>query len=120
MKKIIVLIIVFFSLSINAQTKLIAHKSHSGGVKTFKKVYQQKLFDIQSSNFGLPGNRNIIILEKVKVVNDSTVEIQIKESKTCFRFGTNYKDLYSTDFSTKKIILKNDIEINKKKKIIRN
>lgn len=49
-------ILLFLSITIvtfcNAQTKVIAHKSHSGNTHTFSKGYQKMLFDIGSSNFG--------------------------------------------------------------------
>lgn len=36
-----------------AQTKLIAHKSHSGSNETFKIAYETGLFDIENSNLGV-------------------------------------------------------------------
>jgi hypothetical protein len=42
----------FFITNYSAQTKIIAHKSHSGNTRTFSKGYQKMLFDIGSSNFG--------------------------------------------------------------------
>jgi len=35
-----------------AQTKLIAHKSHSGNMRDFKKSLCENLFDVKASNFG--------------------------------------------------------------------
>jgi len=50
----------FFCLLFNtafAQTKLIAHKSHSGNVENFKKSLTHDLFDIECSNFGVAPTR---------------------------------------------------------------
>jgi len=46
-------LLVFSSFGIlSAQTKLIAHKSHSGSLSDFKTALEDNLFDIHTSNFG--------------------------------------------------------------------
>lgn len=50
------LILLFFCFGISfafAQTKLIAHKSHSGNMDNFRKSLANDLFDIECSNFGV-------------------------------------------------------------------
>ena len=100
-----------------AQTKVIAHKSHSGTNRTFTKAYKKQLFDQNQSNFGLPGNENIIVLDTIIAVNDSIITLKIRESIVCYRYGTTYKDLKKADFNSKTITLKNHKIINKKSTI---
>ncbi len=38
---------------LHAQTKIIAHKSHSGSNENFKIAYETGFFDIENSNFGM-------------------------------------------------------------------
>jgi hypothetical protein len=114
MKKIIIFVVLISILNSQAQTKLIAHKSHSGTNKTFVKSYQKNLFDSKYSNLGMPGNRNLIILEKVIVKNDSIVILETKESIVCYQYGMGYKELKKSDFKSKEIKLINHKIINKK------
>lgn len=108
------MLFLFTTVICQAQTKVIAHKSHSGSKKSFAKAYQNNLFDINRSNFGLPGNRNVVILDKVVAVNDSVTILKMRESIVCFPFNTNYKDLKETDFKVKIDTLKNHKIFNKK------
>ena len=114
MKIKLLLLFLLTTIICPAQTKVIAHKSHSGSKKSFAKAYQNNLFDINRSNFGLPGNRNIVILDKVVAVNDSVTILKMRESIVCFPFNTNYKDLKETDFKVKIDTLKNHKIFNKK------
>lgn len=107
------LLFLLTSVICQAQTKVIAHKSHSGSKKTFTKAYKHNLFDIKRSNFGLPGNRNIVILDKVVAINDSVTILQMRESVVCFPFHTKYKDLKESDFKIKIDTLKNHKIFNK-------
>jgi hypothetical protein len=56
-----------------SQTKLIAHKSHSGSSSTFSKALRSKLFDRGDSNFGMAPNPNIkyAVLDSVIIISDS-------------------------------------------------
>ena len=90
-----------------AQTKVIAHKSHSGSHKSFAKAYHNNLFDIKRSNFGLPGNRNIVVLDKVKALNDSLTVLYFRESIVCYQYGTSYSKLKKSDFKSKTDTVKN-------------
>lgn len=95
------------------QTKIIAHKSHSGSSKTFVKAYQNNLFDIKRSNFGLPGNRNIVVLDKVKALNDSLTVLYFRESIVCYQYGTSYSKLKKSDFKSKTDTVRNHKIYNK-------
>lgn len=101
MKINLLLVFLFTTFLCGAQTKLIAHKSHSGSRHSFSKAYEKNLFDINRSNFGTPGNSNIVILEAVIAVNDSVTVLKMKESNVCYPFGTSYKDLKESDFKDK-------------------
>lgn len=54
MKKIgvVVLLSIIFWISVNAQTKVISHKSHSGSKANFRTALNADLFDLSKSNFG--------------------------------------------------------------------
>jgi len=106
MKINILLILLFASLMCQAQTKLIAHKSHSGSVHSFSKAYQNNLFDVNCSNFGLPGNRNIVVVDTIMAVNDSITIVKMRESDVCYPYGTDYRNLEKSDFNrrTEKLI----------------
>lgn len=101
MKILIVSCLLLFLLPAHAQTKLIAHKSHSGSASTFSKAYQDGLFAIQNANFGLPGNNNIQVLDTVIALNDSVTLFKYRESIVCHRWGTDYKQLSGSDFQAK-------------------
>lgn len=100
-----------------AQTKLIAHKSHSGTKMTFRIAYEHNLFQLNQSNFGLPGNKNIVLLDSVIVINDSVTLLKLRESVVCFPFNTNYKNVKPTDFNKKTIQVINHKVFNKKNTI---
>ena len=63
MKVNILVILLLSTIWCQAQTKPIAHKSHSGSVSSFAKAYQNNLFDINRSNFGGPGTMPITVLD---------------------------------------------------------
>lgn len=107
--KLTILLILFFTTAVcHAQTKVIAHKSHSGTSKTFMKAYKENLFDINCSNFGLPGKANIYVLDTVVALNDSVTILKMRESNVCYPFGTKYTDLKDSDFEAKSDTLIND------------
>ncbi len=62
-----------FTITLNGQTKLIAHKSHSGNAANFSKAYSQNLFDMPNSNFGEAPRRFVynVCLDSVEHVSDS-------------------------------------------------
>jgi len=57
MRKLMVLFLSFFSVIGLAQTKLIAHKSHSGSNANFRAMMNNDLFDVSASNFGAAPQR---------------------------------------------------------------
>ncbi len=113
MKINIVLLLLFTTIFCHAQTKVIAHKSHSGSAHSFKKAYQNNLFDINRSNYGLPDRSNIIILDTIIAVNDSLTILKMRESNVCYPYGTDYKDLKKSDFKSKTVTLTNHHILNK-------
>jgi hypothetical protein len=81
--KTILLLTILLSSWCNAQTKVIAYKSHSGNSNTFAKAYQKNMFNIRSSNFGhkiQPLVRNAR-LDSLIFIND-TCQIMVT-SKVC-------------------------------------
>lgn len=101
MKLNILILFLFATIVCEAQTKVIAHKSHSGSKHSFSKAYQNNLFDINRSNYGLPGNRNLVVLDTIIAVNDSLTVLKMRESEVCYPYGTDYKDLDESDFKCK-------------------
>jgi hypothetical protein len=107
MKSLFLFVLLLTAFLCQSQTKVIAHKSHSGSKKSFVKAYQNNLFDIKRSNFGLPNNRNIVVLDKVVALNDSLTVLFMRESDVCYSFETSYTDLKKSDFKSKTDTLKN-------------
>ncbi|MDJ1493848.1 hypothetical protein QNI19_12975 [Cytophagaceae bacterium DM2B3-1] len=71
----------FICVFSNGQTKLIAHKSHSGSSETFGTALKNDFFDLESSNFGLRRvdlHKNI--LDTVVFVSD-TVTVLVYRDK---------------------------------------
>ncbi len=114
MKTVFSIMILFIATISQSQTKLISHKSHSGSRSTFSKAYKNGLFDISGSNYGLPGNRNIIVIDTIIAVNKSMTVVKWRESNVCYQYGTSYKALGKKDFITKVDTLVNDNVLNKK------
>ena len=84
MRKLICIPALIFSIACFGQTRLIAHRSHSGSDATFRMAIEHNLFDSDNSNFGivaiyvsqidsvvLKGNDKIIILRKTYYKNYS-------------------------------------------------
>ena len=57
MRKLMILFLSFFSVMVLAQTKLIAHRSHSGSNANFREMLDNDLFDVSDSNFGAAPQR---------------------------------------------------------------
>ncbi|MFN3916296.1 MAG: hypothetical protein ACK4K0_01025 [Flavobacteriales bacterium] len=113
MKTTLLVLLLSFTGLCSAQTKVIAHKSHSGNANSFSKAYKNSLFDMKNSNFGLPGNMSIFILDTVISVNDSITAYKYRESKVCYQYGTNYKNLKNKDFNHKTDTIVNHPELIK-------
>ncbi len=101
MKTQIFLILLLTSSMCQAQTKVIAHKSHGGSRATFAKAYQQNLFDISRTNFGLPDREVVVVLDTLIAVNDSITVMKWRESNSCHPFLSSHKDLKDSDFNYK-------------------
>lgn len=75
MKNLTLIILLFFTYNLSAQTKLIYHKSHSGSVETFKLALENNSLDLDKANFGLPSDRRVERLDSVIYLSDSTVKL---------------------------------------------
>lgn len=115
MKLKILLALLFFTLLSQAQTKLIAHKSHSGSKNSFAKAYKNNLFDMSRSNFGLYEQR-ITILDTVIVVHKSLTILKTRESINKYPPGFNYKDIKPAGFKFKSTMI-NDSLFNEKNSV---
>ncbi|MFC4478831.1 hypothetical protein [Flavobacterium chungangensis] len=113
MKLKIVLICLFTTLLSQAQTKVIAHKSHSGSSNSFAKAYQNNLFNINSSNFGTH-EINFVRLDTVIIVNKSLTVIKYRQSKSTYYDWSKYDTLKESDFIHMRDTLVNDPVLNKK------
>lgn len=96
-----ILILLFFGISFCAisQTKIIAHKSHSGSKKHFSAIYKEN--KTQGANFGLPGDEPIAVLDTVHALNDSTTILKYRKTIVCVPYGTNYKKISAKNFEHK-------------------
>lgn len=117
MKLIIFLILLFPALPSFCQTKVIAHKSHSGSKKTFSSVYKGNLHNSRYSNYGLPGNRNIFLLDTVFAISDKEILLKYRESNICYGYFTDYTTLKPSDFEKKSIRIKDNEVLNSKSTI---
>lgn len=108
MKIKILFFLILIATASQAQTKVIAHKSHSGSNKSFSKAYKNSLFDISSSNFGLPEHK-IIVLDTVIALDDSHVILKIRESIGSFPVRMDYRDIDKSAFRTKTKIIKDSL-----------
>lgn len=77
-RELFIFILLFITTVSNAQTKVIAHKSHSGNKTTFSKAYQKSLFDNKNSNFGQAPEVDVknAQLDSLIFVND-TMQIMV-------------------------------------------
>jgi hypothetical protein len=64
-----------------AQTKLIAHKSHSGSDYTFKLAYEGGFFDMENSNLGMAPERTVrsASLDSLILISDSVAVMVTSE-----------------------------------------
>jgi hypothetical protein len=113
----ILIALLFTSIIGLAQTKVIAYKSHSGSKSNFAKAYKKNSSALKDANFGIPGNRNLIVLDTVVAVNKNITVLKMRITSVCYQYGTSYKDLKKTDFKTITDTLYNHEVFNKKNKI---
>lgn len=117
MKTNFLIILLLSQLLSYGQTKVIAHKSHSGSHSSFAKAYRNNLFDINNSNFGLPDHKVIVVLDTVIALNESVTVLKIRESTIHHLVGTDYKRLKKSDFKFKTDTLIKNSLFNKKNTI---
>ncbi|KOS06960.1 hypothetical protein AM493_13655 [Flavobacterium akiainvivens] len=67
-----------------AQTKLISHKSHSGSMATFNTAFENNLFDIGESNFGLPDKQMSFTIDSIILLPDDKVVV-VSSEKDVYR-----------------------------------
>lgn len=74
-KYLFIIHLIFFTNLVLAQTKLIAFKSHSGNMEIFKNAYEENLFDLPNSNFGMAPEPTIeeAALDSLIYLNDTAV-----------------------------------------------
>jgi hypothetical protein len=75
-----------------AQTKLIAHKSHSGSDRNFRIAYDAGFFDMDNSNFGMAPERTVrtASLDSLILISD-TLAVMVT-SEYCKRPISRKKD----------------------------
>ena len=115
MKTKITFILLLVFLFCNSQTKVIAHKSHSGSRATFFKSYQKTASG--QSSFGLPSMVNIVILDTIIMINKSVTLVKMRRSIVCHRVDKSIKDLKKSDFETKIDTFVNHKYFNRKNKV---
>ena len=73
MRKLFLCLFSIISISLFAQTKKIAFKSHSGSAENFSAALEDHLFDMDNSNFGVAPQRDVKTaqLDSVIFVSDS-------------------------------------------------
>ena len=84
--KILLLLGLLLAGSAFGQTKLIAHKSHSGTVTDFAAACEENLFDMEDSDFGLPPTRYVNKVDSVIYVSDS-VAVLVRSKGHEFIYG---------------------------------
>ncbi len=87
------LLMMFVAFQLVAQTKLIAHKSHSGSKANFKAALENNLFDIGESNYGNPRQSiNLKRLDSIVFVNDSTALIKNSDGIAFTKWNIEIED----------------------------
>ncbi len=102
MRFIVILIFFFFGLTsqLQAQTKLIAHKSHSGSSATFKAALRNNDADLKNSNFGRAPERTIRTAQLDSVIYVSPAVAIMVTSKYCQDFGEDDKRIWKAGRDT--------------------
>ena len=108
MKPITLILFLFTFILSQAQTKVIAHKSHSGSKNTFATAYANNMFNMNCSNFGLEGNVNFVLLDTVIAVNDTTTLLKYRISNACYPFMTKFETLGDITYDRKTQTIVND------------
>ena len=117
MKKIILVCSLFFGFVAQSQTKIIAHKSHSGSVHNFSKAYKNNLFDINRSNFGGPFIRPVSYLDSVIAVNDTTSILKTKSPNFCSINGSDAQKIDPSNYNYRSETVYNHPLFNRKNSV---
>ncbi|RRJ89311.1 LPXTG cell wall anchor domain-containing protein [Paenimyroides tangerinum] len=88
MKKV-VLFLGLISFSMQAQTKMIAFKSHSGNAADFSNSVFKDIFDVNDANFGVAPERRVINSKLDTVIFIDEHKSVIVTSEFCREFHTN-------------------------------
>ncbi len=115
MKEKILFVLFFVAICCSAQTKIIAHKSHSGSKGSFIKFYKKN--NTANSSFGLPGRAYIIVLDTVIAVNNSVTLLKKRQSIVCYQNSPSYKKMKKSDFRSVVDTLVNHEYLNRKNKL---
>lgn len=107
MKKLLLLLACAYSLALQAQTRLIAYKSHSGAAENFSVFINEHLFDADESNFGLPPS---VVLDSLILVKKN-VAVAVTHHGT---EGSSYYKKYDTLRSKKLFNRKTPLDTLKK------
>lgn len=83
MRKLLLVFFGFFSLLTFGQTKLIAHKSHSGSLSDFRKALDGALFDVWDSNLGEAPQRRVQYAKLDSVIYISPQKAVMVTSEYC-------------------------------------
>lgn len=104
-KLILAGIFAFIGTFANGQTKLIAHKSHSGSAETFETALKNDFFDLESSNFGEAPfhKRPERILDSVVFISD-TITVLVCSNKS--NSPGNQSEKYAITLSNHPIVSK--------------
>lgn len=91
MRQLFLCLFSFASISLCAQTKKIAFKSHSGSAENFYASLEDHLFDMDNSNFGVAPQRDVKTaqLDSVIFVSDSLTILVTSEYCTKTDWNTN-------------------------------
>lgn len=110
MKTILILLFSLGSFLALSQTKKIQHKSHSGSKMNLEKgkAYSSK------SNFGLPGNQTFYVLDTVKAISATEIQLIYRQSYKCHSPFTKITDLKKEDFERKEVTISNVQGLNNK------
>ena len=76
MKSLLTVLFSLATISLVAQTKEIAFKSHSGNMEYFRQVLENDFFDVNDANFGLPSHTTLYKLDTVIYVSDSVTIVK--------------------------------------------
>lgn len=96
MRKIFITSFILASISLQAQTKKIAFKSHSGSAENFATALADNLFDMENSDFGAAPERTIRTAQLDSVIYVSDSISYLVTTTWCTEWRSRKKDDDST------------------------